>query len=248
MLEYILQCQENGEEPTIRDIAKKLKLSQKAVIEQLGEGFDGYDVYMSEEPDEANGDTTVTLEALDYGDEDVEDEDVEDEEVVFHSHGTYTGLDREDMEDHLPSPDEMMEVLEPDKTKRKSKSITDIPANAYLNLTQEEADAKFPDRIRMPEVGKLVLQSGIPISRLVKAFGGDKMRWEPLNEHFRPFTIDGKKTRWLPGSVVDHLDELIELGHNRPVVTVLELGQEAPPLPKKEELQDHPNGKPAGVI
>lgn len=74
------------------------------------------------------------------------------------------------------------------------------------------ADAIPAGWISLQDVTRKCIELGIPTSRLLKAFGGDKGINPPISEHFKVVYVG--RTRYMPPTSILHLDELRTLGRD----------------------------------
>lgn len=173
VLNYVIERQNGGKNTNVGQIAKKFSITPEQVAEHLV-GFEGYTVQFSDEL--IGSKTTVTIYAADGADAEVE-------ETVA----------QETAEE--PVTTEEAVVADAPKPSRAGKPRSEV----YENYTTKEfADEAHPEGyISVAEMDKRFKTAGVPISRMVKAFGGDRLAHTPLTDYWTPFTIGGGTKRYL---------------------------------------------------
>jgi len=200
MLQYILNRQTEGKTTTVRDLTKKFKVTVQRVLETLEIGWDGYAVELSEDWENANGSTSVSLEETGTpADEDTgwEEEATEEEEE------TPTYVAEEDIAKIEPVLD--VNWVPGDR-------YDHTPGAYYPNYTAEEAAKLYPDGwLSLPELLGSEVRARFPEitdSRIIKGFGGNRNQFPLHSPIWALFTINGKPKRYISKLVLTQLEEL----------------------------------------
>ena len=197
MLQLMLEMQTEGKTVTLGALAKASGKSVSEVWDELEKGFEGY-----------------TIEGLDGG-------ATKATQVVLYR------LTEEGEESEATETPETSEDAEPDAVAadeaeaptRKARGA--FEPGIYPNFaTAEMADADNPDGyMSVADVHRYCLEHNIPVSRMVKAMGGDKLKFQPRSSFWTPFTIAGGAKRYLSKQVLTDLEniaqELVEKEANK---------------------------------
>jgi hypothetical protein len=202
LVSYIQTRQSEGKITTVRDVAKKFKTTNGAILEQLVETSEVTIHFLGDKP---NGNTELTVEELGspvdlnyvYGATLTEDEEDEGSPLSF----SQQEVESDRSADLLIAIEQHIDEVKPVVNRR-------IDYSRYATYATVE-DAEYYTGhalIKVSELGKICASMGVPVGRLVKAMGGDRAKEEPRSPEWKPVMVG--RTRYVAMSCREDLENL----------------------------------------
>jgi len=213
MFTFIIKRQESNRETTIRDLSKKFQRPVADLVAMLAaQPFDGYSVVLHTNGKPADGKTVVEIfeKGLPSSPAGIyaqpEPAPVADDAHLYEQtpeEAALTEAIAEQMAQVEAEP-----VATDGEPKPAAKSRAYIPGT-YVDYTEEAAKEQFPEGwLSVAEMHKFFVAQRIPVSRMVRAIGGDRMVKPPKNEVWTPFTISGHSKRYLSRLALDEVEAM----------------------------------------
>lgn len=199
MINYIIRQQEANKTVTLRSISKRFQKPVAEVYTLLSQRWEGYDVVIH---GPAEGATEVNVFEAGFAGSDA---GIYAQAVPVEQPAT------EEAKPELTQCEGMddLYVAEQEQTAKRTAKPADrrfVPGT-YPDYTEETATERFPEGwLSVAEMHKFFLAQEIPVSRMVKAIGGDRMKWTPKNEVWTPFTIGGSSKRYLSRLALEEVE------------------------------------------
>lgn len=198
MLQHMLEIQTEGKTITLGALAKLSGKTVAEVWDELEQGFEGYTIEGLE-----NGATKATQVVLYRLDDEGEESEASEGAVSDDQTTDETAAEADETADE--TADEADEA-----PARKTRGA--FEAGVYPDYaTVEEAAAANPEGyMTVADVHRYCLEHKIPVSRFVKAMGGDKLKFQPRSSFWTPFTIAGGSKRHLSNAVLTDLEAIAQ--------------------------------------
>lgn len=205
ILNFVIDRQNASKTTSVQQVMKKFELPFDDVVEHLSE-FPGYTIQFSEDPITAKA--KIDVYAAEEPEVEPEAEEVTEEAVQPEI------ADAPEASDAKPTP-------KPRKKPGKEQ--------VYPNYTADEAAALSPDGYTtLKDLYSAFRAAGVPPSRMIKAMGGDRLAAPPLAEYWTPFTIDGKKLRYLPKQTEQDIERFRDTAYFKSLWKTEESAETAP--------------------
>lgn len=187
MLQHMLEIQTEGKTITLGALAKLTGKTVAEVWDELEKGFEGYTI------EGLDGGATKATQVVLYR---LDDEGEESEAAEGTAPEDQATAEPADEADEAPA--------------RKTRGA--FEAGVYPDYaTVEEAAAANPEGyMTVADVHRYCLEHKIPVSRFVKAMGGDKLKFQPRSSFWTPFTIAGGSKRHLSNAVLTDLEAIAQ--------------------------------------
>jgi len=209
MFETLLERQNEKMVTTVRDLAKLFGVKNSAVIEELKQPVEGYTIEFSDE--QPLGTSSIIVFDADENESplSISQQEVESDRDVVTPDAE--PIDPDDMPvaavAEEAAAEEATTAEAPTAAVRSSRSFT---PGIYPNFaTKEEADAAHPEGyVSVAEMHLHFVNEKIPVSRFVKAMGGDRMVNAPRSDSWKPFTIGTSPKRYVSNMAFQEVEAI----------------------------------------
>ena len=205
MFETLLERQKNEKMvTTVRDIAKLFDVKNSAVIKELKQPVEGYTIEFSDE--QPLGTSSIIVYDAEEGESPLsisQQEAESDLDVVTPEEDTFNA-------DDMPAAEAEPQAVIAEPPAPAVRSARSFQPGVYPSFaTAEEAAAAHPEGyLSVAEMHLHFVGQKIPVSRLVKAFGGDRMTHAPRNDNWTPFTIGTSPKRYVSKNSFDEIEAI----------------------------------------
>jgi len=204
MFETLLERQNEKMVTTVRDIAKLFDVKNSAVIKELKQPVEGYTIEFSDE--QPLGTSSIIVYDAEEGESPLsisQQEAESDLDVVTPEEDTFNA-------DDMPAAEAEPQAVIAEPPAPAVRSARSFQPGVYPSFaTAEEAAAAHPEGyLSVAEMHLHFVGQKIPVSRFVKAIGGDRMAQPVRNDNWKPFTIGTGSKRYISKNSFDEIEAI----------------------------------------